>query len=72
MKKKVITIKGTHCASCKAVIEDVSKDIEGVVSCTVDFNTGKTEIEYDDRLNWEKLKQEIETLEQYKVQLPAL
>lgn len=68
--KKIITIKGTHCQSCKALIEDVAKDVEGVVSCNVDFKTGNTEIEYDDRLNWQKLKEEIESLEQYKV--PAL
>lgn len=70
--KKTLTIAGTHCESCKALIEDVAKDVEGVVSCSVDFKTGKTEIEYDDRLDWKKLQQEIESLEQYKVQLPAL
>ncbi len=67
MKKKIITIDGTHCQSCKALIEDVAKDVEGVISCTVDFKTGKTEIGYNDQLKWEKLNQEIESLELYKV-----
>lgn len=68
MKKKTLTIAGTHCESCKALIEDVAKDVEGVISCTVDFKTGKTDIEYDDQLDWKKFKQEIESLEQYKVE----
>lgn len=66
MKTK-ITIQGTHCASCKALIEDICKDVEGVKSCNVNFQTGETEIEYDENLNWQKLKQEIEGLGQYKL-----
>lgn len=68
MKKKIIKIKGTHCTACKALIEDVALDTEGVLACNVDFNTGKTEIEYDDRLDWKKLEQEIESVGEYKVQ----
>jgi len=36
MKTAVINIKGTHCKSCKLLIEDVCKDIKGVKSCCVD------------------------------------
>jgi len=66
----VVTIRGTHCESCKALIEDVCRDIPGVQSCRVDFATGKTEIEHDETLNWGKLQQEIEALGQYRVELP--
>lgn len=62
-------IRGTHCASCKALIEDVCKDIEGINSCTVNFQTGETEINHNDNLDWQKLKQEIESLGQYKLEL---
>ena len=69
MKTAVIKINGTHCKSCKLLIEDVSKDIKGVKSCCVDFQTGKTFIEYDEHFNLEKFKQEVEDLGKYKVEL---
>ena len=49
--KTSITVKGTHCESCKALIEDVLKDIDGVNSATADFKTGKTEIEHTKKLS---------------------
>ena len=69
MKTAVIKINGTHCKSCKLLIEDVSKDLKGVKSCCVDFQTGKTFIEYDEHFNLEKFKQEVEDLGKYKVEL---
>lgn len=65
--KTNLTIKGTHCESCKALIEDVCKDIPGVVSCNVDFKTGKTKIEHTGRLDMRIVKKEIESLGDYKV-----
>ena len=67
--KTTITIKGTHCAACKALIEDVGKDIPGVAACTVDFKTGETVIAYGRMLDWGKLKAEIEQLGAYAVNL---
>ncbi|OGN10760.1 MAG: hypothetical protein A3J46_01925 [Candidatus Yanofskybacteria bacterium RIFCSPHIGHO2_02_FULL_41_11] len=69
MKTAVINIKGTHCKSCKLLIEDVCKDIKGVKSCCVDFQTGKTFIECDEDFNLDTFKQEVEGLGQYKVEL---
>ena len=66
--KTTILIKGTHCHACKALIEDVCKEIPGVESCTVDFKTGATEIQHNNTLNWDKLKQEIENLGTYKIE----
>jgi len=34
--KTVLIIKGTHCASCKALIEDVCRELPGVTGCTVE------------------------------------
>ena len=65
--KKIVMVKGTHCASCKALIEDVCKETEGVTSCTVDFKTGKTVIEHTRLIDMAKLKKEIESLGEYKV-----
>lgn len=69
MKIVAIQIKGTHCSACKALIEDVCKDIKGVKSCDVDFKTGKTIIEYDEKLDLNLVKKEIESFGNYKVEV---
>ena len=66
--KTLLTIKGTHCASCKALIEDVCQDDTNISSCTVDFKTGKTEIEHSAEFNLDTLKKEIESAGLYKVE----
>lgn len=65
--KTTITIQGTHCASCKALIEDVCKEIPGIIFCNVDFKTGATAIEHEENANLNLLKNEIEQLGAYKV-----
>lgn len=65
--KTVITVRGTHCNSCKILIEEVCSEMPGVKSCAVDFKTGKTVIEHDGKLDLKKLKKEIEELGEYKV-----
>ena len=67
--KTIVTISGTHCASCKALIEDVCKDDQNVSSCTVDFRTGRTEIEHSAAFNLDTLKKEIESVGKYKVKI---
>ena len=62
-----ITIKGTHCNACKMLIEDACKDIKGVTSCTVNFQTGETIVEHEQNMDWNLLKKEIEALGDYKV-----
>lgn len=65
---KELMITGTHCASCKVLIEEVCQETQGIKKATVDFKTGKTIIEYGGKVDWKKLKQEIEQLGPYKVQ----
>lgn len=67
--KTALTVKGTHCPSCKALIEDVCKDISGVTTCTADYKTGKVEIEHTGKLDMGKIKKEIESLGEYKVEV---
>lgn len=67
--KTTITIKGTHCNSCKALIEDVCAEVPSIKSCTVDFKTGITEIEYEENVDWQKFKTEVESLGAYKVEI---
>lgn len=66
--KTIATIEGTHCKSCKLLIEDVCKDMEGVTSCRVEVETGKTIIEHDERFDKEAFKSEVEGLGEYKLE----
>lgn len=65
--KTTITIQGTHCASCKALIEDVCKEIPGIISCDVDFKTGATSIEHEENFDWKILENELGQLGKYKL-----
>lgn len=66
--KTTFQVKGMHCSSCKALIEDVCKDISGVTSCVVDSATGKAELEYTDELDLSLVKKEIEAVGSYVVE----
>lgn len=68
--KTPLTIKGTHCQACKSLIEEVAKESPCVMDINVEFETGKTNIEHKDCLDWKTLKEEIESLGEYKVELP--
>lgn len=65
----VITIKGTHCPSCKALIEDICQDIMEIESCEVDYKTGKAVINHSKDFYWQKLKGEIENSGDYTVDI---
>jgi len=62
-----IKIDGMHCASCKALIEDVAGETPGVKSCVVDIGKGQGVIEHDERFVLSDLVKEIEGLGDYKV-----
>lgn len=65
--KSTVTIQGTHCPSCKALIEDVSKEIPGITSCTVDFQTGSAIVEHDENFDWKIFEKELGQLGDYKL-----
>ncbi len=65
--KTIITVKGTHCQSCKMLIEDVLSEIVGIKSSSVDFKTGKVVIEHEGKLDLARVKKEIEGIGEYKV-----
>lgn len=66
--KTILTIKGTHCNACKILIEDIAKEIPGVLMCDVDYASGKTHIEHNESIDWQKLKKEIESLGNYTIE----
>lgn len=57
-----------HCASCKALIEEVSLEVSGVKACTVDPIAGTAVIEQDETFQFKNLKQAIEALGEYSVE----
>ncbi len=69
MTKTTITVQGTHCQSCKILIEDVVSEVPGVNSSTADFKTGKVVIDHEGKLDMAKVKKEIEAIGKYKVML---
>jgi len=68
--KTTFTIKGTHCAACKSLIEDIASEIPGITSCAMDYATGKTIVEHDESVNWTKFKQEVEASGPYTCEVP--
>ncbi|MBI3626634.1 heavy-metal-associated domain-containing protein [Candidatus Uhrbacteria bacterium] len=67
--KTTIKIQGTHCPSCKILIEEICMEQKGVISAGVNYHTGETLIEHDESLNWQKLKDEVEAIQGYTVSL---
>lgn len=65
--KTIVTIQGTHCTSCKTLIEDVCKEISGITSCNVDFKTGSTVIEHEENFDWKIFENELAQLGKYKL-----
>lgn len=61
-----LSIQGMHCASCKALIEDVCKDIPGITSCVVDVANGTARIEHDASVNPDAIRRVIEGIGSYK------
>lgn len=63
----IFHITGMHCASCKALIEDVASDIPGITSCVVDVAAGTATVEQDGTLDTNKFIDEVRSLNGYDV-----
>ena len=67
LKKIKINIVGTHCASCKTLIETELDILSGVNKVDVNYVNGESEIEYEEeKININKIIKTIEKLN-YKV-----
>lgn len=68
----IVSIPGMHCASCAALVKDVSSEFPSIKNIKVDTATKKVTIDHDEHLDRKKWTTEIEALgDTYKV-LPAL
>ena len=66
----IVTIPGIHCEGCSRLIQDVSKDTDGVASVQVDLASKNVTIDHDARFAFDAWKKEIESLNpSYHVQL---
>lgn len=64
-------ISGTHCESCKALLEEVCREVPNVRSCAVDYRTGRTVVEHDGDIDWAAFERAVSELgSQYRVELP--
>ncbi|OHA48283.1 MAG: hypothetical protein A2991_01290 [Candidatus Terrybacteria bacterium RIFCSPLOWO2_01_FULL_58_14] len=46
--KKQFDVQGMHCGSCAAGIQMFLSSSDGIQNVTVDYNTKKADVEYDD------------------------
>lgn len=66
--KTVVLIPGIHCASCEALIKDVTGEFPAVTSVTVNLETKKVELEHADDFDLSKWIEEVQLLgEKYLV-----
>lgn len=64
-----VSIPGIHCASCAAMIKDVSADFPQVKNVTIDIGTKNVTMEHNDEFDLSAWTKEIESLgDTYKVQ----
>ena len=63
-----ISIPGIHCASCSALIKDVSSEFPAIKSVDVDIDTKKVTLDHDENFDMQKWSAEIESLDpKYKI-----
>jgi len=64
----IISIPGIHCASCAALIKDVSSDFPSIKNVDVNIETRKVTLDHDEQFDTAKWTEEIEALgETYKI-----
>lgn len=62
-EKKILTISGMHCSSCAKIIETTLEENSGVESISVDYDSRKAFLEFDqEKTNFSVIKKEIESL----------
>ena len=63
-----VSIPGIHCASCAALIKDVSGEFSTIHSINVDVETKKVTIDHDESFDMQQWSKEVESLDpKYKI-----
>ena len=64
----IVSIPGIHCASCVALIKDVSSEFPSIKSVDVDIDTKIVTLDHNENFDREKWSAEIELLDpKYKI-----
>lgn len=64
-----VSIPGIHCASCAALIKDVSSEFPSIKNVNVDVETKKVTLDHDEGFDKQKWTEKVEALDaKYKVQ----
>lgn len=58
-----VSIPGIHCASCAALIKDVSSEFSAIKNVDVDIETKKVTLDHDESFDLQQWKSEIESLD---------
>ena len=68
----VVSIPGIHCASCAALIKDVSSEFPSIKQVDVDIGTKNVTLDHDETFDMKKWTEEIEALDpKYKIHAPS-
>ena len=68
MATTIVSIPGIHCASCAALIKEVSSEFPAIKSFDVDIDTKKVTLDHDESFDMQKWSAEIESLDpKYKI-----
>ncbi|MEK6834741.1 MAG: heavy metal translocating P-type ATPase [Nanoarchaeota archaeon] len=67
--KLQLNVKGMHCASCVLKVEKAIKKIQNVKEANVNLATEKATISYENNIDLEKVKKEVEKVG-YDIELP--
>lgn len=58
-----VSIPGIHCASCSALIKDVSSEFASIKNVDVDIDAKKVTLDHDESFDLQQWKSEIESLD---------
>ena len=68
MTKEIFPVIGTHCASCKSLIEMMVGELSGVKTVNVNFATGNMLVEYDEgKVTLDDLKDAVKSAGTYEL-----
>jgi uncharacterized protein len=62
MKIKTIYIKGMTCVSCESIIKEEVSKLPGIKKVWVSVKKGQADIEYDERMDFDLIKDKIDSL----------
>lgn len=58
-----VSIPGIHCASCTALIKDVSSEFPAIQNVDVDIETKNVTLDHGENFDFQQWKSEIESLD---------